>query len=78
METQLRSRLAFRPLRRDTRHVVLLTEATRCLLRDGGNGLVNRGWFELKGISDPVPAYTLPLDLDERSRPRTDSAQAKA
>jgi class 3 adenylate cyclase len=42
---------------RDTGDVVLLTEATRCLLSDGGSGLVAREAIPLKGIAEPVPVY---------------------
>jgi adenylate cyclase len=52
---------------RQTGDVALLTEATRCLLANGGEGLVPRGEIELKGKSDPVPVYALPASLDVRS-----------
>ena len=50
-----------------TGDVVLLTEATRCLLSDGVGGIEPRGEFELKGVSEPVLVHALSLDLDERS-----------
>lgn len=49
-----------------TGDVVLLTEATRCLLRDG-RGIESRGEFQLKGVSDPVHLYALIRGLDKRS-----------
>ena len=42
---------------RETGDVVLLTEATRCLLRDGGRSLEARDAIVLKGIAEPVPVY---------------------
>ncbi len=50
-----------------TGDVVLLTEATRCLLGDGRNGIESRGEVELKGVSDPVLLRALLLDLDKCS-----------
>jgi class 3 adenylate cyclase len=54
---------------RETGDTVLLTEATRCLLNGGGAELEPRGEIELKGKSEPVPVYTSPGSLDERSMP---------
>ena len=42
---------------RETGDVVLLTEATRCLLSEGGAGLDPRDAIPLKGIAEPVPVY---------------------
>jgi adenylate cyclase len=50
---------------RDTGDAVLVTEATRALLGDGKESLEPRGALGLKGISDPVALYALPLELDE-------------
>jgi class 3 adenylate cyclase len=66
---------------RITRHtgdVVLLTEATRCLLRDGRDGLEPRGEFALKGIADPVPVYAAPLGFDVRTTAPSRTAKADA
>jgi adenylate cyclase len=61
-----------------TGDVVLLTEATRCLLRERQDGTHSRGAFELKGISDPVPVYAAPLDFDESSTAQLRTAKADA
>jgi class 3 adenylate cyclase len=42
---------------RETGDVVLLTEATRCLLSGGGPDLEPRDALPLKGIAEPVPVY---------------------
>jgi adenylate cyclase len=63
---------------RETGDVMLLTEATRCLLSDDGNSLEPRGELELKGKSDPVPVYALPASVDERLRPAPPSLTAEA
>jgi adenylate cyclase len=63
---------------RHTGDVVLLTEATRCLLRDSQDGMEARGAFELKGISDPVPVYSVPPDLDVGSTAPLGAAKADA
>jgi adenylate cyclase len=62
-----------------TGDVVLLTEATRCLLRDSSqDGMDSRGAFDLKGISDPVPVYSAPPDLDVGSTAPLGTAKADA
>jgi adenylate cyclase len=54
-------------LTRNTGDQVLLTEATRCLLRMRETGAKARGRAELRGIADPVVLYALDSDLDESS-----------
>jgi adenylate cyclase len=63
---------------RETGDVALLTEATRCLLAAGTDGLESRGKIELKGKSEPVPVYALPVSLDGRSTPRGPRLTAEA
>jgi adenylate cyclase len=53
---------------RETGDTILLTEATRCLLKDEGVGLAPRGEIPLKGKSDPTGLYAVPR-VDERSIP---------
>jgi class 3 adenylate cyclase len=65
-------------LTRETGDVVLLTEATRCLLADGMERLESRGSFALKGVSEPVPIYALPVELDESLSRSSKTAQAEA
>jgi adenylate cyclase len=65
-------------LTRETGDVVLLTEATRCLLKDGSRRLETRGSFALKGVAEPVPIYSLALDMDKRLRRSAKTAQAEA
>jgi class 3 adenylate cyclase len=65
-------------LTRETDEVVLVTEATRRLLSGGEDGLSPRGDFALKGVSEPVPIYALPLRLDESSKSATKASQAQA
>jgi adenylate cyclase len=65
-------------LTRETGDVVLVTEATRCLLSDGARELESRGDFALKGVSEPVPIYALSLSLDENSRRTQKPSQARA
>jgi class 3 adenylate cyclase len=65
-------------LTRETGHVVLLTEATRCLLTDGSDRLEPRGSFALKGVSEPVPIFALTLDLDKSLASSSKTAQAEA
>jgi adenylate cyclase len=65
-------------LTRETGDVVLLTEATRCLLGNGSQRLEPRGRFALKGVADPVPIYALALQMDERLRRSSRTAQAEA
>jgi adenylate cyclase len=61
-----------------TGDVVLLTEATRCLLRDSQDGMDSRGAFDLKGISDPVSIYSALPDLDVGSPAPLRTAKADA
>jgi class 3 adenylate cyclase len=63
-------------LTRETGDAVLLTEATRCLLGDGSRRLDSRGSFALKGVAEPVPIYALPIEMDERLRRSSETAQA--
>ena len=65
-------------LTREIGDVVLATEATRCLLSDGGEDLEPRGDFALKGVSEPVPIHALPLGLDESLRWVSKAPQAEA
>jgi adenylate cyclase len=52
-------------LTRETGDVVLVTEATRCLLSSDDVELEPRGDFALKGVAEPVPIHALVLGLDE-------------
>jgi class 3 adenylate cyclase len=52
-------------LTRETGDVVLVTEATRCLLSDGAD-LEARGKFALKGVAEPVPIYAVTAPVDKR------------
>jgi adenylate cyclase len=70
-------------LTRDTGDVILVTEATRCLLstekvrgRTIADELEPRGEFALKGVSEPVPIYAVCPALDESSSETSKSAQA--
>jgi adenylate cyclase len=63
---------------RETGDVVLLTEATRCLLTEGMESLEPRGSFALKGVSEPVPIYALPVSMDESLIRSSKTAQAEA
>jgi class 3 adenylate cyclase len=63
-------------LTRETGDVILVTEATRCLLRAEPDELEPRGDFALKGVSEPIPIYALGLPLDDRSRKASKAAQA--
>ena len=65
-------------LTRETGDVVLVTEATCCLLSDGGEELEPRGDFALKGVSEPVPIYALAVGLDESLRWVSKAPQAEA
>jgi adenylate cyclase len=65
-------------LTRETRDIVLLTEATRCLLTSGAEHIEPRGSFALKGVSEPVPIYSLAVQMDESLIPSSKTAQAKA
>jgi adenylate cyclase len=63
-------------LTRETGDIVLVTEAARCLLSSGSEDLEPRGRFALKGVSEPVPIYALPLQIDESLIPSSKTAQA--
>jgi len=71
-------------LTRETEDVVLVTEATRCLLSGKVRGrtiaseLEPRGEFALKGVSEPVPIYALATRLDKGSREVRKTPQASA
>ena len=65
-------------LTRETGDTVHVTEATRRLLSDDRFGLEPRGDFALKGVSEPVPIYTLAPGLDGRSRRTQKASQAEA
>jgi adenylate cyclase len=52
---------------------VLLTEATRRLLKERDSGVEPQGEAELRGIADPVALYSVATDLDERSTRRKKS-----
>jgi adenylate cyclase len=65
-------------LTRETGDVVLLAEPTCCLLADGMERLEPRGSFALKGVSEPVPIYALPVGLDESLIRSSWTAQADA
>jgi adenylate cyclase len=58
---------------RDMGEVILLTEATRCLLETIESGVEARGEAQLRGIAEPVALYSVSTDLDERSTPRKKS-----
>ena len=65
-------------LTRETGDVTLVTEATRCLLSDGAAELAPRGEFALKGVSEPVPIYSLSPALDESLSRPAPAPQARA
>jgi adenylate cyclase len=65
-------------LTRETGDVVLLTEATRCLLSNGSEEIEPRGDFALKGVSEPVPIYALAVSLDKSLKSATKAPQAQA
>jgi class 3 adenylate cyclase len=65
-------------LTRETGDMVLLTEATRCLISDGEVEFEERGDFALKGVSEPVPIYALCVRLDESSSRTAKHSQAGA
>jgi adenylate cyclase len=52
-------------LTRETGDIVLVTEATRCLLSDDAD-LEPRGEFALKGVAEPVPIHALSVPVDKR------------
>jgi class 3 adenylate cyclase len=49
---------------RELGDTVLITEATRCLLADGGASLEPRGSVSLRGKADPIPVYA-PAAVEE-------------
>jgi class 3 adenylate cyclase len=55
---------------RETGDVVMLTEATRCLLENSGIELEPRGELDLKGKSDPVKMYAVAGLVDSRREGR--------
>jgi class 3 adenylate cyclase len=63
---------------RETNDVMLITEATRCLLTEECEELEPRGDFALKGITEPVPIYAVPLDVDGRLSEVSKTSQADA
>jgi adenylate cyclase len=65
-------------LTRETGDVILITEATRRLLSDGSFELEERGEFALKGVSEPVPIYTVSSPLDGSSNQVQETPQARA
>jgi adenylate cyclase len=68
-------------LTRETGDVILITEATRCLLvrdRTIARELQARGEFALKGVSEPVPIYAISPGLDKSSSEASESPQARA
>lgn len=64
-------------LTRETGDVVLLTEATKCLLRSQTEGLEPRGDFELKGVAEPIPVYSVPMPVDKYSKSPSKAIQAE-
>jgi class 3 adenylate cyclase len=65
-------------LTRETGDIVLLTEASRCLLSESSRRLETRGSFALRGVAEPVPIHALPIEMDERLRRSSKTAQAEA
>jgi class 3 adenylate cyclase len=65
-------------LTREIGDIALVTEATRCLLSDDEEELEPRGDFALKGVSEPVPIYAVPLRVDESLRWVSRAPQAEA
>jgi adenylate cyclase len=65
-------------LTRETGDVVLITEATRCLLSEPDFEVEERGDFALKGVSEPVPIYAVPTGLDKSSSRASKTPQAQA
>jgi adenylate cyclase len=65
-------------LTRETGDVVLVTEATRCLISGGSAQFEPRGEFALKGVAEPVPIYALAPGLDESLRGASQAPQAQA
>ena len=67
-------------LTRETGDTILITEATRCLMVRGrtiGSEFASRGEFALKGVSEPVPIYTIPTILDKSSNRGQKTPQAR-
>jgi adenylate cyclase len=65
-------------LTRETGDILLLTEATRCLLTSWTENIEPKGSFALKGVSEPVPIHALALQMDESLIPSSKTAQAEA
>lgn len=65
-------------LTRETGDTILVTEASRCLLRNGDVELDPRGEFALKGVSEPVPIYAIPVRVDESLSEAPRASQAEA
>ena len=63
-------------LTRETGDIALLTEATRCILTSESRRLEPRGSFALKGVAEPVPIHALVIEIDERLRRSSKTAQA--
>ena len=63
---------------RETGDPLLLTEATRCLLRAGTDRLEARGEVTLRGKSEPVPVYATRGPLDARIIPHKGHIKAEA
>jgi class 3 adenylate cyclase len=63
-------------LTRETGDPILVTEAVRTLLDDRTHDLEPRGAFALKGVSEPVPIYAVPVRVDERLRAPSRAPQA--
>jgi class 3 adenylate cyclase len=67
-------------LTRETGDAILITEATRSLMVRGrtiGCEFASRGEFALKGVSEPVPIYTIPTILDKSSNRVQKTPQAR-
>ena len=65
-------------LTRETNDVMLVTEATRCLLTEECEEIEPRGDFALKGVSEPVPIYAVPIRMDGRLSEASKTPQAEA
>jgi adenylate cyclase len=65
-------------LTRETGDTILVTEASRCLMRNGDVELEPRGDFALKGVSEPVPIYAVPVRVDENLSRASRTSQAEA
>jgi adenylate cyclase len=61
---------------RETGDALLLTEATRALLRRGRHDLEPRGEVTLRGKTEPIPVYAVAVPVDARST--TQKGQIKA